>query len=225
MPPNYHVGQRVSFKSALCTIRYIGPIKGIDKEWLGVEWDDPTRGKHDGQHKGERYFRCKVFQVRLTIIIFSNILIGKSESPAAASFVPSSTKSDTEQSFVQAVHQKYATEISAQPVSLALDKQIEISGKVVEEVGFDKIRKQQSQLDELKIVIVDGFRISSAEDMDGTIRDVCPKILELDLSRNLFETCKEIIRICGELDNLRSLRLKYILAFGASLQLIANTSS
>jgi hypothetical protein len=164
-------------------------------------------------------------QIRLTIIIFSNILIGKSQSPTAASFVPSSTKSDPEQSFVQAVHQKYATEISAQPVSLALDKQIEISGKVVEEVGFDKIRKQQSQLGELKIVIVDGFRISRAEDMDRTIRDVCPKILELDLSRNLFETCKEIIRICEELDNLRSLRLKYILAFGASLQLIANTSS
>ena len=25
-------------------------------EWLGVEWDDPTRGKHDGSHQGKRYF-------------------------------------------------------------------------------------------------------------------------------------------------------------------------
>jgi dynactin complex subunit len=28
-----------------------------------VEWDDPTRGKHSGEHNGVRYFACmKVFQ-------------------------------------------------------------------------------------------------------------------------------------------------------------------
>jgi dynactin complex subunit len=61
MPPNYHVGQRKSFASALCTVRYIGPVEGTEKEWLGVEWDDPLRGKHDGEHKGVRYFTCKWF--------------------------------------------------------------------------------------------------------------------------------------------------------------------
>jgi hypothetical protein len=89
-----------------------------------------------------------------------------------------------------------------------LDKQIEISGKVVEEVGFDKIRQQQSQLHELKIVIVDGFRISYAESPGTTIRETCPKIVELDLSRNLFEKFDEVVRICAKLDHLRSLRLK-----------------
>jgi len=60
MPPSYHVGQRVSFKSALCTIRYIGPVEGIEKEWLGVEWDDPKRGKHNGENNGKKYFSCKL---------------------------------------------------------------------------------------------------------------------------------------------------------------------
>jgi dynactin complex subunit len=59
MAPAYHVGQRVSFEGRLCTIRYIGNA-GTDKDWLGVEWDDPTRGKHDGENKGVRYFKCKV---------------------------------------------------------------------------------------------------------------------------------------------------------------------
>lgn len=59
MPPIYHVGQRVSFASALCTVRYIGPVEGTEKEWLGVEWDDTSRGKHDGEHKGVRYFTCE----------------------------------------------------------------------------------------------------------------------------------------------------------------------
>lgn len=63
MPPQYHVGQRVSFQSASCTVRYIGPVEGTEKEWLGVEWDDPTKGKHDGQHNGKRYYTCKLFEL------------------------------------------------------------------------------------------------------------------------------------------------------------------
>lgn len=106
------------------------------------------------------------------------------------------------------MRQKYATEVTSQPLTVALDQQITISGKIAEEVGFDKIRLQQGQLHELKIVIVDGHRISSAATEGKCIRDVCPKISELDLSRNLFDNCKEIIRICQELVNLKSLRLK-----------------
>ena len=141
---------------------------------------------------------------------FSDPSPGLRQSPTVASFVRPSRIADPEQSFVNAVRQKYATEVTSQPLTIALDKQIVISGKVAEEVGFDKIRKQQAQLHELKIVLVDGLRVSTAETTEKTVRDVCPKIVELDLSRNLFENFKEIIHICGELDNLRSLRLKYV---------------
>ena len=27
--------------------------------WLGVDWDDPEEGKHDGAHEGVRYFKAK----------------------------------------------------------------------------------------------------------------------------------------------------------------------
>ena len=60
MPSTYHVGQRLSFKSFLCTVRYIGPVEGTDKEWLGIEWDDPKRGKHNGVKDGKRHFKCKL---------------------------------------------------------------------------------------------------------------------------------------------------------------------
>ncbi|KAH8598971.1 hypothetical protein B0O99DRAFT_650195 [Bisporella sp. PMI_857] len=186
--PTYHVGQRVSFKSALCTIQYIGPVEGTDREWLGVEWDDPKRGKHNGENNGRKYFTCK------------------SSSPTAASFIAITRNPDLEQSFIEAVREKYATDIINQPFTIALDKPIEISGKTVEEVGFEKIKKQQSQLHELKIVLVDGYRINKAGPRN-TIKYVCPKIMELDLSRNLFEDCSEIIKICEELDSVRSLRL------------------
>lgn len=112
------------------------------------------------------------------------------------------------QSFVEAVHQKYASEEIERREELVKRKEIEISGKTVYEVGFDKVRAQLSQLHQLKIVLVDGMRIVQAETEDRKIREVCPLIVDLDLSRNLFQSCEEIIKICAELDNLRSLRLK-----------------
>lgn len=59
MPTDFHIGQRLSFAGALCTVRYIGTVKGTEGEWLGVEWDDPGRGKHVGGHEGVKYFKCK----------------------------------------------------------------------------------------------------------------------------------------------------------------------
>ena len=59
MEPSY-VGQRISYEGNLCTVRYIGEVKDTKGAWLGVEWDDPTRGKHSGEHQGERYFECTV---------------------------------------------------------------------------------------------------------------------------------------------------------------------
>ena len=40
------------------TVKYIGAIANAKPEegWIGVEWDDASRGKHDGQAYGRRYF-------------------------------------------------------------------------------------------------------------------------------------------------------------------------
>jgi hypothetical protein len=102
------------------------------------------------------------------------------------------------------------------------DKAIQISGKEVEEVGFEKIRKQLAELHELKIVLLDGLCVDQPLDLEAEgariesnilqnalpeIRKVCPKIVELDLSRNLFANWNPIVSICEQLQNLRSLRL------------------
>lgn len=54
----YHIGQRLSLKNQACTVRYVGPVADKPGDWLGVEWDDPQRGKHDGTHDGVKYFQC-----------------------------------------------------------------------------------------------------------------------------------------------------------------------
>jgi len=191
----YHVGKRLSFKGRLCTIRYVGHVEGTksDKEYLGVEWDD-LKGKHDGTYQGKRYFTCS------------------SLSPTAASFVLSSSRTaDPEQSFVDAVREKYGT-----PATTDDSDEIVISGKTVEEVGFEKIRAQQARLHELKIVLVDGQRVSRAENVLLEIRSVCPIIEELDLSRNLFTNFSEVAKICSELGSLKNLRIRQVsLVYGS----------
>lgn len=53
------VGQRLSLKGQTCTVRYVGAVAEKKGEWLGVEWDDASRGKHDGTHDGTSYFKCR----------------------------------------------------------------------------------------------------------------------------------------------------------------------
>ncbi|KAL1964702.1 hypothetical protein VTN77DRAFT_6728 [Rasamsonia byssochlamydoides] len=209
MSQNFYEGQRLSFDGALCTVRYIGEVEGTKGDWLGVEWDDPTRGKHSGEHKGVKYFKCK------------------SKQPTAGSFVRPNRPADQPRSFLEALRQKYASEFEEE---LARRKQgggenaaqlhdlILISGKVVEEVGFEKIRKQLAELQELKIVLLDGLCVAGVladdnndlekrEDELKRIEQTCPKIIELDLSRNLLRRWLDVRDICKQLKQLRSLKL------------------
>ncbi|GAA5849820.1 hypothetical protein JCM8547_000575 [Rhodosporidiobolus lusitaniae] len=46
----------------LGTIRYKGPVPPTIGTWYGVEWDDPSRGKHSGVYEktGQRFFETRV---------------------------------------------------------------------------------------------------------------------------------------------------------------------
>lgn len=59
MQISHYIGQRLSFQRARCTVRFVGSIQGKAGEWLGVEWDDLSKGKHDGSLDGIQYFKCK----------------------------------------------------------------------------------------------------------------------------------------------------------------------
>lgn len=51
-------GMRMAYKGHIGTVKFIGSVEGTSGTWLGIEWDDPTRGKHDGSKDGKRYFTC-----------------------------------------------------------------------------------------------------------------------------------------------------------------------
>ncbi|KAJ3492847.1 hypothetical protein NLG97_g5110 [Lecanicillium saksenae] len=188
MADSHYIGERISYDDALCTVRYIGEVAGAAGSWLGVEWDDSTRGKHDGSHKGTRYFECL------------------SKAPTAASFVRPTRPADAPQSFVSALKAKYVekeTEASGVP-----DSQIKFAGKVAEEVGFDKVRRQMAQLDEIKIAILDGVHMAAARrDGEQTVAEVSPRLSHIDISRNLFGNLAPVVDICRDLPGLKKLAI------------------
>lgn len=50
---------RVQCGDCKATVKYVGEVQGQTGVWVGLEWDDPARGKHDGSTGGSRYFHCR----------------------------------------------------------------------------------------------------------------------------------------------------------------------
>ncbi|KAK6531453.1 hypothetical protein TWF281_008257 [Arthrobotrys megalospora] len=173
-----YIGQRLSFESQLCTVRYVGEVKGTKGEWLGVEWDDPSRGKHSGEHNGTRYFECKL--------------------PGAGSFVRPNRPSDPPNSFLGGLREKYITNVEKSGVP----KPIEFGKKVVEEVGFDKVSKKFSELDTLTNVLLDYMRIKTCDGSSEEIAATCANLQRLDLTCNLFEDIEEVVKLCISIPKL-----------------------
>ncbi|CAD5227331.1 unnamed protein product [Bursaphelenchus xylophilus] len=56
------IGDRVGVDQKRGFIRYIGSLHiapDSNEVWLGIEWDNPGEGKHDGVLQGKRYFSTK----------------------------------------------------------------------------------------------------------------------------------------------------------------------
>ena len=156
-------------------------------------------------------------------------------SPTAASFVRPRRPADEPLSFLQALRQKYAPEDAA--FVLSEEKPIDFSGKVVEEVGFEKVRLQQSALRELRVVVLDGLCVAGLDSGGlplgprgkkwqacvSQIAETCPKVRELDLSRSLIERWVDVVAICSALPELRRLVLRYALQLNTAVYVDKDT--
>uniref|UniRef100_A0A8C2IRA0 Tubulin-specific chaperone E n=1 Tax=Cyprinus carpio TaxID=7962 RepID=A0A8C2IRA0_CYPCA len=107
------VGRRVSCDGERGTVRYVGPVPPTAGLWLGVEWDDPERGKHDGSHEGVRYFTCR--------------------HPTGGSFVRPK-KASFGVDYVTALKQRYEVELQE-----VIGEELKISSRTVMMVGFEDV--------------------------------------------------------------------------------------
>ena len=57
--PMPNVGDRVCCDGQRATVRFVGTVDGTNGLWVGVEWDNPERGKHNGTVKHKQYFATR----------------------------------------------------------------------------------------------------------------------------------------------------------------------
>ncbi|ORX51387.1 outer arm dynein light chain 1 [Piromyces finnis] len=180
------IGKRINYDNNLGIVLYEGPVTNSKVIWLGIQWDDPSRGKHNGEYKGVKYF---------TPTVENSGSFVKKDSPLLM----------VGQSFQEALIKKYI-------IKEEKDKNAEpiVWGKVVETVGFEKIDKKQSNLNELIEVGLDLQNIEKAfaeNESKGKIKNICPSIEELNLSENLFTHWDDVFDILDELEHLNVLFL------------------
>ncbi|TFK42454.1 hypothetical protein BDQ12DRAFT_275920 [Crucibulum laeve] len=54
------VGTRLNYSGHLGTVKFVGSVNNTTGVWIGVEWDEAERGKHDGVKDNKRYFSCRI---------------------------------------------------------------------------------------------------------------------------------------------------------------------
>uniref|UniRef100_A0A8D0MXA7 Tubulin-specific chaperone E n=1 Tax=Sus scrofa TaxID=9823 RepID=A0A8D0MXA7_PIG len=115
-------GRRVEVNGEHATVRFSGIVPPVAGLWLGVEWDNPERGKHDGSHEGTVYFKCR--------------------HPTGGSFIrPNKVNFGVD--FLTAIKNRYVLE--DEPEEEEKEQTVIIGNKPVETIGFDSVVKQQSE--------------------------------------------------------------------------------
>ncbi|KAG2020004.1 tubulin-specific chaperone e [Coprinopsis cinerea AmutBmut pab1-1] len=179
-------GTRILYNGQPGTVRYLGSVDGTKGEWIGVDWDDPERGKHDGVKNNKRYFTTRY--------------------PRSGSFIRISPAVKYGTSFLEAVQSKYLEDLHGSETQETVILGSSLGAIEVEAVNLDKIRSKLARLDRLRNVSLDGTAVAYA-DPPGKIKETCPNIRYLNLSLSLVYDWKDITSISSELVYLDQLAL------------------
>lgn len=55
----HKIGDRIDCDGDRGTISYIGTVVDTNGPWLGIDWDNPARGKHNGIYHEIEYFKTR----------------------------------------------------------------------------------------------------------------------------------------------------------------------
>ncbi|XP_053317167.1 tubulin-specific chaperone E [Spea bombifrons] len=174
--PSDAVGRRIVCDGEYATVRYVGNVPPTPGLWLGVEWDNPLRGKHNGTHDGTKYFTCS--------------------HPKGGSFIRPK-KANFGVDFLTAVRKRY--ELKNEQT-----EELVFGNKTVELVGFEYVHEEQSQLNKLHDISLRECAVSHGGDKDD-IYCSCPNITTLNLSKNLLSSWGDLADIAKQLEKLEKL--------------------
>ncbi|KAI5949908.1 hypothetical protein KGF54_005386 [Candida jiufengensis] len=177
----YNINDRLETNDKeIFTILYIGNIpQWKDIIAYGVEWDDSTRGKNNGDLNKVDYFTPKV--------------------PNSGSFIKSTNSKilHIRKLFTDVLQQNY---IKAE----YKEQNLKFGSKLVEEIGLDKIN-----FNNFETLNLDHSLIYEAGDDVVQFKGRFENVKYLDLSSNLFTEINEIFKIIDIFTNLIHLDLNY----------------
>ncbi|XP_063861606.1 tubulin-specific chaperone E-like isoform X3 [Scylla paramamosain] len=122
MESNVGIGRRVECDGHRGTIHWIGELPPAQGTWYGIDWDDASRGRHDGSHNNIKYFQTRY--------------------PTSGSFVRPA-KVNTGITFEKAIRGRYQDDATVESEVME-QLQREINARFVEVVGMDKVGRKQS---------------------------------------------------------------------------------
>ncbi|KFV02470.1 Tubulin-specific chaperone E, partial [Pterocles gutturalis] len=165
------------------TVRYVGSVPPAAGIWLGVEWDDPQRGKHDGTYEGTQYFKCR--------------------HPRGGSFIRPN-KANFGVDFLTAVKDRYGLDDKQD----GTENTLMFGKKTVEFVGVDSIAEQQRQvrLNQLVDISVREHAVSRAGQKEEISR-TCANMRHINLSKNLISSWETVTAIASQVQNLETLNV------------------
>ncbi|VDK75737.1 unnamed protein product [Litomosoides sigmodontis] len=141
------VGDRVEVGGNRGTIKYIGAVQGYDGEWVGIDWDNPERGRHDGSAKGKRYFQAN--------------------SAKSASFIRSSAVN---------LGKNLLEEMCNRYVNLKQYDAVKFGSTNVDLVNMKKIYEKQNNLWGLRVVALDNMKVSKAPSKGCELFTYCTEL-------------------------------------------------
>ena len=178
-------------KHVQATVRYIGAVEGQDGEWVGLEWDDVGRGKHNGCYKGKRYFRCR-----------------NTEAEACASFVRYSAL--IEQGVDGGI------ELDAAIVQRYKCPKVPGNRSLHVVAAEEKMEEISSRDGALMVAGFANMNISSCGLSSKLVAGFMSNVTSLDLSCTLLSSWKDIVGCVSTFQSLRALNLSgNILAWDA----------
>lgn len=178
------------------TVRYVGPVEGQKGSWVGLEWDDPDRGKHDGSHDGKRYFVTRVpgtaSFVRYTSLLKHGISRGISLREAV-------------QAKYKDIEPSWGASRTARAATSENSSGLGTGGRAVVRGDVERIIELLNEDGALEVAGLASLNISSVCDQLQFLRNV----RELDLSDNLLSerSWSEVLQLCSSLTSLRVLNL------------------
>ena len=190
------LGKRVELNEKTATIKYVGPLKHKknakeNEIWLGLEWDDKTRGKHNGTVEGYEYFKTSCNENSGSLIKMTKVNIGQTFKGAL----------NYKYNFYEEEGNEYHKDVDK---ALEKDNFIVTDKKIIniELVGKEKAAKKFSEFAYMPCI---DLSFSYINNLGNDLANILPRLKELSLTRTLLTKWSDLLSLLIQLKNLNLL--------------------